>query len=335
MRLFSPALLLSLCICAVQGQSQQVSAPQPQPATIDGTVVDTDIGAIPNALISVDAGSAASDHHTINTAGDGSFSISGLNPAVSYHVTITAPGFAPWTSPEITLHPGERLDLPRVKLTVSMVETSVAAASPEEIAIEQVKGEEQQRILGIIPNFYVVYDQQFVALTPKLKFRLALRASTDVVNIAGSAVLGGINWAAASSPDYRTQGFPGYAERFGAAYAGSVEDVMIGGAILPSLLHQDPRYFYQGTGSNKSRALHAISAPFVAKGDNGKWQFNYSSVGGDLATGALENIYFPKGDRGPGLVFGGAATTTAGRMVNALFQEFLLPKFTTRAKAKP
>ena len=33
---------------------------------------------------------------------------------------------------------------------------------------------------------------------------------------------------------------------------------MIGGAILPSLLHQDPRYFYQGSGTKKSRALHAL-----------------------------------------------------------------------------
>lgn len=44
---------------------------------------------------------------------------------------------------------------------------------------------------------------------------------------------------------------------------------MIGGAILPSLLHQDPRYFYQGTGTNESRTLHALSYPFVCKGDNG------------------------------------------------------------------
>jgi len=77
---------------------------------------------------------------------------------------------------------------------------------------------------------------------------------------------------------------------------------MIGGAILPALLHQDPRYFYQGTGSNKSRALHALVAPLVCRGDNGRLQTNYSSVGGDLASAALSNAYYPPSNRGAGLV---------------------------------
>jgi hypothetical protein len=76
---------------------------------------------------------------------------------------------------------------------------------------------------------------------------------------------------------------------------------MIGGAILPSLLHQDPRYFYQGTGTKKSRALHALSNSFVCKGDNGRRQPNYSSIGGDLASAAISNAYYPASNRGVGL----------------------------------
>lgn len=334
MRIFSFGVLLSLCIGAALGRAQQVSAPEPQPATIDGTVTDADVGAVPGAIVTAD-GPTPADHRITKTTGDGSFSLGGLRPAEPYHVTIQAAGFAQWISDEITLRPGERRDLPTVKLVISVVETSVSAASPEEIAIEQVQGEEQQRILGIVPNFYVVYDKQFVPLSTKLKFHLAFRAATDVVNIAASAVLAGINQAGASSPDYRQQGVLGYGERFGAAYAGSVADVMIGGAILPSMLHQDPRYFYQGTGSRKSRMLHALSAPFIAKGDSGKPQFNLSSLGGDLITGAIENTYFPPKDRGASLVFTGAAITTAGRMTNALIQEFILSKYTTRPKTKP
>ena len=82
--------------------------------------------------------------------------------------------------------------------------------------------------------------------------------------------------------------------------------------MLPSLLHQDPRYFYQGTGTKKSRILHAISNPFICKGDNGRWQPNYSSVGGDLASGAISNLYYPASNRGVGLVFGNALITTGG-----------------------
>jgi hypothetical protein len=78
--------------------------------------------------------------------------------------------------------------------------------------------------------------------------------------------------------------------------------------------------------------MHAISAPFLAKGDNGRWQFNYSSIGGDLASGALSNLYYPESNRGPSLVFSGFAITTSARIVKALAEEFVLPKFTSRPK---
>ncbi len=76
------------------------------------------------------------------------------------------------------------------------------------------------------------------------------------------------------------QGAKGFGQRLGANYANGLTDIMIGGAILPSILHQDPRYFYQGTGTKKSRALHALSTRFICKGDNGLWQPNYSGLGG-------------------------------------------------------
>ena len=100
---------------------------------------------------------------------------------------------------------------------------------------------------------------------------------------------------------------------------------MIGGAILPSLLHQDPRYFYQGTGTTGSRIRHAIFSPFVAKGDNGRWQPNYSSLGGDLASSGLANLYYPKSNRGLGLVFGNFAIGTSERIAASLAKSFFSP----------
>jgi hypothetical protein len=102
--------------------------------------------------------------------------------------------------------------------------------------------------------------------------------------------------------------------------------------VLPSLLHQDTRYFYQGTGTTKSRLLHAISSPFVIQGDNGRRQFNFSGIGGNLAAGAIANAYYPDKDRGVNLVVRSALIGAGGRMVNALAQEFLLKKFTSRRK---
>ena len=120
----------------------------------------------------------------------------------------------------------------------------------------------------------------------------------------------------------------------GANYANGLTDIMIGGAILPSILHQDPRYFYQGTGTKKSRTLHALSTPFICRGDNGRLQPNYSSLGGNLASGAIANTYYPSSNRGPGLVFSTTFTDIAANMANGLFQEFVLRKLTPSAKSR-
>lgn len=324
---FSFVALLSFVASASSGQ---VSAPR-QPASIVGTVTDTDGALIPGATVKV-TGLAAADTRSSTANTDGSFAVNNLPPASTLHLVVSASGFADWTSPEIVLTPGQLLDLHSIQLTVAAVVTSVSAATVEEVAVEQMHAEEQQRVLGIMPNFYVVYDHRFVPLTPKLKFQLARRSSTDVVTFAASGMLAGIDQASGISPHY-VQGMTGFGERYGAAYTGSFSDIMIGGAILPSLLHQDPRYFYQGTGSRKSRALHAIEAPFIAKGDEGRWEPNYSSIGGDFASSALTNLYYPRRDRGPGLVFRGALEITGGRIVNTLAQEFLYSRFTSRAKA--
>jgi hypothetical protein len=203
-------------------------------------------------------------------------------------------------------------------------------ASPEEIAAEQVKAEEQQRIFGIIPNFYVVYDHDAVPLTAKLKFRLAAKVLVDPVTVIGVAAFAGIDQAA-DNPNFG-QGAKGYAERFGAGYADGAIDIMVGGAILPSLLHQDPRYFYQGTGTSKSRALHALSSPFVCRGDNGQLQPNYSTIGGDLAAAALANVYYPESNRGPGLFLGNFFIATGERALANVAQEFILRRLTPKAK---
>jgi hypothetical protein len=331
MRKFSAVYFLFVCLFSICAQGQLISAPEPQSAAIIGAVTDTDDAVIPGATVTVD-GPTPEEHFSSTSTGDGSFVVDHLRPSVAYHVMVVAQGFTSWTSPAVTLSPGQQLDLTNVKLTISAIETSVTAIDPEQLALEQIQNEEKQRVLGIIPNFYVTYDPQFVPLSTKLKYHLAFRAATDVVSIAGAAFLAGIDQASDDRPNY-VQGAKGYGQRFGAAYANGVTDVLIGGAVLPSLLHQDPRYFYQGTGTKKSRALHAISAPFIAKGDNGKWQFNYSSIGGDLAAGAIANAYYPDKDRGVSLVFSSAAITTGGRMVNALAQEFLYRRLTSHSKA--
>jgi hypothetical protein len=319
--------LLLFFLSASRVHAQQITAPEAHAAIITGTVEDPNGGVIPGATVVADD-SVASDRRTITADDNGVFSFNDLRPAVSYQITIHGQGFADWVSQPVNLTPGQYLNLADIRLSIAIVETTVNAIMPEQLALQQVHAEEKQRILGVVPNFYVVYDKDPMPLTPKMKFQLAFKASTDPITIGGAAFLAGV-YQAANTPDY-VQGGKGYGQRFGAVYADTVSDVVIGGAILPSLLHQDPRYFYQGTGTTKSRVVHALSAPFVAKGDNGRWQFNASSIGGDLASGALSNLYFPESNRGANLVFTGALITTGGRMANALAQEFLLHRLTSK-----
>jgi len=316
------------------GSNSNIFPARQQPdtgVTVIGTVNDVEGNTVPGATV-VFQGPSPSDNLTVVTNDSGFFQLKNLIPGTPYHLTVSANGFADWNSPDVILvKPGQVLDLTDVSLKVATVVTTVSVVAseftPEELAVQQVKVEEQQRVLGIIPNFYVVYDHDAAPLTAKLKYKLVFKTVIDPVTIAGTAALAGINQAA-DTPNY-VQGMKGYGERFGAAYANGVSDIMIGGAVLPALLHQDPRYFYQGTGTKKSRILHAISSPFICKGDNGRWQPNYSSVGGDLASGALSNAYYPRSNRGVGLVFGNALITTGGRMVNGLIQEFLLHRLTS------
>lgn len=309
------------------------SAPDATPAELNGTVTDVNGDLIPGATVVLNGGDS-SEHQTQTANDSGFFQFGGLKPGKPYRVTITANGFQSWTSQPITLNAGQFFGITDIKLTIDAGVSSVTVySSTEQIAAQQVRLEEQQRVLGFIPNFYVVYDSAHaVPLTTKLKFQMAYKAASDPISIVGAAALAGMNQAG-DTPDYR-QGAIGYGERFGAVYADGVSDIMFGGAILPALLHQDPRYFYQGTGSTKSRLMHAISAPFICRGDNGKKQVNISSLGGDLISGALSNAYYPEENRGASLVFTGFALDTGERIVSTVVQEFILKKLTPGAKGQ-
>jgi Carboxypeptidase regulatory-like domain len=313
------------------GQEQLLLAPDapgPQPGVIVGTVVDVNDDAVPGANVVLASPTLRGARKAVSND-TGFFEFSDVEPE-TYRIKISAPGFADWTSPEVAVNPGQYVILAVPRLQIATAFTSVTVGySAEEVATEQVKLEEKQRVFGIIPNFYVSYDQNAAPLTAKLKFQLAAKVSFDPITFVG------VGFAAAAeqagdNPNY-PQGWKGFGERYGAAYTNGLTDIMIGGAILPSLLHQDPRYFYQGTGTTKSRILHAVSSPFVCRGDNGRPQPNYSTVGGDLASAAISNAYYPVSNRGVGLFLGNFLIGTGQRAAANLAQEFIFRRLTHKA----
>ena len=125
-------------------------------------------------------------------------------------------------------------------------------------------------------------------------------------------------------------GIEGYGKRYGAALANHVSGDLLGRAVYPSIFHQDPRYFYKGNGSIESRALYAISAAVIAKGDNGRWEPNYSLVLGHFSAAAISNLYYPSSDRGASLVVLNGLAGIGGDAVSNLIREFILKRFTSR-----
>ena len=267
---------------------------------------------------------------------DGQFSFTNVTPG-PFHLTIKSVGLATQTYSGI-LHPGETDTIPQLALPVASnfteVEVGLTRSEVAEEAEEQLKVEEKQRVLGVVPNFYVTYLSHAAPLTSKQKFKLAARSVIDpftFVVVAGSA---GVEQWQNHFIGYG-QGAEGYAKRFGAGYADTVSGTFIGGAILPSLLKQDPRYFYKGTGSVPSRSLYAIAASLICKGDNGRWQLNYSNILGNLAAGGISNLYYPSQDRdGVELTFENAAIGIGSNAVTNLLQEFVIRKLTPKLPSR-
>jgi hypothetical protein len=269
---------------------------------------------------------------------NGEFSFANITPG-GFHLTVSSPGFAPQTFSG-TLYSGEMFLVPQIALTVAANLSEVdVGLSRIDVAEEQIKVEEKQRVLGIVPNFYVSYIPNAVSLTPRQKFKLAWKTSVDPVTFLIVGASAGVEQAQNHFNGYG-QGTEGYAKRFGAGYADTVSGTFIGGAILPSLLKQDPRFFYKATGSFRVRFLYALAASVVCKGDNGHWQANYSNVLGNLASGGISNLYYPDQDRnGAGLTFENGAIGIATGAVANLLQEFVIQKLTPKSSptgpAKP
>ncbi len=296
------------------------------PGVVKGSVVDPNGMVVSTAIIKIaPAGKAAQQQTTADSNG---YFIFNAIPAGSFQLMVTAPGFATVIQTGI-LHPGETLRLADIPLPLGVATTEVRVSmTQEELAEQQIHVEEKQRVLGVIPNFFVTYDPHALPLTPRQKFQLAWRTNFDPITFIATGAAAGIEQANNTYSGYG-QGARGYAKRYGAAYADGFIGNMLGNALLPSLLKQDPRYFYKGTGSTQSRILYAIANSVVCKGDNGKWQVDYSGILGGLAAGGISNAYYPAANRnGAALSFENAGIGIGFSAAGNLFQEFLVRKLT-------
>jgi hypothetical protein len=306
-------------------QANQQADPR-LPGNISGTVVDPSGAAVAGAHV-VLTRDEKSPKQEVLSGEDGQFSFPGVTPG-PFQITVTSELFTTQKVSAI-LHPGENLTVPQIVFALATAVTQVQVSVPlVEVAEEELKVEEKQRIFGVIPNFYVSYVPNAAPLGSKQKFQLAWRSTIDPVNFAITGAIAGAQQAT-NTPSGYGQGAQGYAKRYGASYADLVTGTFIGSAILPSLLKQDPRYFYKGTGSVRSRVLYAIATSVICKGDNRHWQPNYSSILGSLAAGGISNLYYPAESRnGAGLTVENTLIGIGETAATNLLQEFLIRKLT-------
>ncbi len=329
------SLSLSLLPCGFAGaaQSQGTGAPAAEhpsdprlSGSISGTIVDPTQAAVAGARVRLSWGDQ-SLYQEVMSDDDGQFSFANVAPG-PFQLTITSVGFTTQASAGV-LQPGESYTVPQVAMGLATAVTEVRVVPTRtEVAEDQIKAQEKQRVLGVVPNFYVSYYHDAVPLSPRQKFELAWKTTLDPVSFAVTGAIAGIQQAQNDFSGYG-QGAQGYGKRFGASYANFVASTYIGGAILPSLLKQDPRYFYKGSGSKRSRMLYAIANSVICKGDNGHWQPNYSNIVGSLAAGGISNLYYPAENRdGAEITFENGLIGIGESAAVNLLQEFVMRKLT-------
>ena len=296
-------------------------------------------------VIRTQSGESANGSHIRLTSSDGKTILEGVTreggaygwdglAVGEYTLSITTEGYLPAVYRIRLPEPGGTavVDV-RLKLP-SSTDSVTVTASEGDIAKAELQVEEEQRLAGIFPNFFVSYQWQAASLTARQKFALAFKNASDPGNLLLVGTTAGVQQAIDAFPGYG-QGAAGYGRRFGADLGNLVVGTFVGGAVLPSIFHQDPRYFYRGTGSVPSRLWYAATRAVVTRGDNGQSQPNWSGVLGDLSAGAISNLYYAPQDRmGARLTFVNGLLGIGGDAMNGVFQEFFLRRLTSHTQGR-
>ena len=298
-------------------------------ASISGTVVDANGSEVQDANVALKSLNGA-EARSQRSGSDGGFTFTSL-AAGSFKLVVSGPGWGTFISPAIELHAGDFRLVPNVILPLTSSTVVRVVANREQLAEEQVHIAEQQRVLGVFPNFSSSYDWNAPPLGSKQKFQLALRSLLDPMAFVGAGAAAGLQQEANQFAGYGS-GTEGYAKRFGAVYTNDFTARMLAHAVFPSLFHQDPRYFYKGTGGIRSRAFYAISAAVMTRSDDGRWEPNYSYLLGVFAAGGISNLYYPPQNRGALLTFTNGLVDVGNDAAGNLLREFVLKRFTSKAR---
>lgn len=208
--------------------------------------------------------------------------------------------------------------------------TPMTDAEKQQAAEAELQRELHQRLGGVVPNFNAVLDGASLPLTKRQKMRASFRSAIDPYQFGLALVTSGYGQATDSHSSIDPDGFRhgygqggvGFVKRYGASFTDQFNGTILGNGVFPALLHQDARYYRMGEGSIKKRIFYSLGTTVRCKGDNGKWQPNYSNLLGNLASGGISNLYYPAADRGFELTIQQGLVVTAEGSFGALLIEF-------------
>jgi hypothetical protein len=193
---------------------------------------------------------------------------------------------------------GQATDAPVLAASVGPVEPEGEGDAPAPASPALSNGTSNDRLFFTLPNFLSVENAADAPpLTAAQKFQVTARSAFDPVNFAWFGLLAGMSQAQNSEPGYR-QGWRGYEKRYAAYMGDGVIENLSTQAVLPALLHQDPRFFQSGQGGFWRRTSYAVSRILITRTDSGQAQFNYSEILGSAAAAGISTYtYHPRGDR--------------------------------------
>ena len=176
-------------------------------------------------------------------------------------------------------------------------------------------------MMGVMATFNTTRNPDALPLSSGQKYQLFFKSVSDPWPFGLTAVVGGIGQANNSNPEWG-QGARGYAKRWGAAYSDYFIGNFFGNAVLPSLWHEDPRYFQKGTGPVIDRFLWAAGSTGWCRRDNGGWGPNWGNVVGNLIGAAIGRAYYPASQRTVSDTISDGLTVSAEGIVGAEVIEF-------------
>jgi len=180
-----------------------------------------------------------------------------------------------------------------------------------------------KRMFGMIPDFENTNDipANRHPLTTREKYILSLHQAFDISAHIGNAFQAALQQAANGQPRYG-QGWDAYGERFAAAEGDQISESILIYGVLPTILHEDPRYFRQGRGSTISRIWYAVNRTVVTRTDKGTSGFNTSETLGQLMSCGISTSYYPQQDRSVSRVFSNWAVNLGSNSAYNVLSEY-------------